>query len=680
MMKYLVNALEQSSSEKDISCASFFFRLGGRSTTYRLFEFFRALLFQLSLKNRRLLERLIEIYSEKLKVQSKTEVSCAWTSAELQELFRNHVKSLPSSSRLWVLVDALDKADEQDGAELVKYFDHLVSSLGSAPPSPKLFVCLSSRDSSDPTLDSALTMPMEDNNTEDLSAFVRADLSSEFKKNEVRVMEQFIMAKSEGIFVSARAMVEQSNTLSRAGISWHTIKKCLDDGVPLSLGSFYRVKLQEILASGIGEMPFLRLVQWLCFAAEPLTLQALRIALLLDTKRKGESLRELYDSEGYIEDTDMKAFVQRISGGLADVVALPENGPRRSSEINTEKKFRAQSQTVVKFRHKSVKDWMITDGLGLLGSATGPSHHHLCRSCLQFMYFLDYAAELDGKLSETGPSVVESSQLEAPGSFGSYATKYWYVHGVAAEREGIDQSDLVSLFCSTVYEKVIATWWRVYGSKALGSQALDTDSATYETTLLSHVFAACGLTTALEAGMKGRHFSWLDTDREDRTVVHWAVSGGNDVMIQLVLDSSDPNVGDSDGNTPLHYAVRSPMARSLVELFLAREGVDFNYRNYSGETPLVIAVVNRSLVVVELLLSRLDVDIHLKTWKGRTPLHYAAEGGNLRIVRILVGAGARVDTRDEDGLKAVDLAKRRGNIIVEAWLCKFAKEADSPDI
>lgn len=49
MMKYLVNALEQSSSENDISHALFFFRLGGRSTTYRPFEFFRALLFQLLL-------------------------------------------------------------------------------------------------------------------------------------------------------------------------------------------------------------------------------------------------------------------------------------------------------------------------------------------------------------------------------------------------------------------------------------------------------------------------------------------------------------------------------------------------------------------------------------------------------------------------------------------------------
>jgi len=156
--------------------------------------------------------------------------------------------------------------------------------------------------------------------------------------------------------------------------------------------------------------------------------------------------------------------------------------------------------------------------------------------------------------------------------------------------------------------------------------------------------------------------------------------GRPDAVTVLIANGADPGLPDSDGNTPLHHAVRS--ADPAVAALLCDAGAALDARNHEGVTPLGMACASGNWRLAKFLITRGakpestaaapallsaaatrsddPAGIHLllghkakvnsRDARGRSALHEAARHGHVDIVSALLAAGADLNVRDADGL------------------------------
>ncbi|MEW6110274.1 MAG: ankyrin repeat domain-containing protein [Nitrospirota bacterium] len=93
---------------------------------------------------------------------------------------------------------------------------------------------------------------------------------------------------------------------------------------------------------------------------------------------------------------------------------------------------------------------------------------------------------------------------------------------------------------------------------------------------------------------------------------------------------------------------------------LLDQGADVNAKNKEGETPLMVAALERRLEMVKFLLDR-GADINLKDNVGATALIYSAMEGSVEIMKLLLDRGADPDAKTDDGLTALSISDLKGN-------------------
>src|SRR5436305_8743143 len=87
---------------------------------------------------------------------------------------------------------------------------------------------------------------------------------------------------------------------------------------PRVLGALYLGILERIKPKDRSQS--LQLMQWICFAQRPLSLEELRFAMAVDADTPYNSIVDCQESETYIETSeDMEKRVKSLSGGLAEV-------------------------------------------------------------------------------------------------------------------------------------------------------------------------------------------------------------------------------------------------------------------------------------------------------------------------------------------------------------------------
>ncbi|VDL95857.1 unnamed protein product, partial [Schistocephalus solidus] len=162
----------------------------------------------------------------------------------------------------------------------------------------------------------------------------------------------------------------------------------------------------------------------------------------------------------------------------------------------------------------------------------------------------------------------------------------------------------------------------------------------------------------IEAGAKSD-----EADESGWTPLMISVSAGRDDVAEYLLKccSANPNVINSTGQSPLHYAASKNRLNLAKQLLAAGAQVDL--RDWGGNTPLHRAVSQSHTDMVKLLLSGGGAFSDLETANGgaqparaspnitntagQTPLHFACEDGNASVVRLLIQAGADLSAKDK---------------------------------
>ncbi len=147
-----------------------------------------------------------------------------------------------------------------------------------------------------------------------------------------------------------------------------------------------------------------------------------------------------------------------------------------------------------------------------------------------------------------------------------------------------------------------------------------------------------------------------DEDTCGESALHVAANVGAEAVSRILLHAgADPNLPDSEEQTPLHMAARG--GHHVVAGMLLLRGANLEARDTSSRTPLHLAAKEgHALCVSELL--QVGVDHNARDDYGETPLMLAAQKDKVDTFEELVAAGAGLDARDERGLNVLDHAAR----------------------
>jgi len=146
-------------------------------------------------------------------------------------------------------------------------------------------------------------------------------------------------------------------------------------------------------------------------------------------------------------------------------------------------------------------------------------------------------------------------------------------------------------------------------------------------------------------------------DAFGRTPLHVAAMAGESDIVQLLLERGASIAStDGRGRTPLHAAALSG-DRQTIELLL-QKGADVASIDNDGLTPLHVAAGCRDpsqTTVAEALILN-GANVNAQDNQGNTPLHRAAAFGQERMVAFLLGHGAEVAARNQQGQTACEVA------------------------
>ena len=180
--------------------------------------------------------------------------------------------------------------------------------------------------------------------------------------------------------------------------------------------------------------------------------------------------------------------------------------------------------------------------------------------------------------------------------------------------------------------------------------------------------------------------SWQDSD--GWAPLHLSVVGGHPLTTRTLLDAErwqDPNQDEqvhrkrsSRSSAVLAMAVKANFV-DIVHL-LVDAGVDVNYQDEQGETPLHMAARFGHDQCAKILLEgngeqKADTELAENTYSW-TPLFVACVDGALGVVELLIEAGADLVRSDSSGWTAKEHAALRGHLNIARRLAQVTPEPE----
>jgi hypothetical protein len=147
----------------------------------------------------------------------------------------------------------------------------------------------------------------------------------------------------------------------------------------------------------------------------------------------------------------------------------------------------------------------------------------------------------------------------------------------------------------------------------------------------------------------------VNIQRENgRTPLSYAITAKSvELMTHLMsVPNCDVNLQDNRKDTPLHYAVDFQFIPG-IRLVAHDPRCNINLQNRRDKTPLMEAT---RLCIFEAQTILLESGgLHLCDYSGQTPLHIAVSDISLETVQLLLKHGASLEIRDRDGKTPIDL-------------------------
>lgn len=151
------------------------------------------------------------------------------------------------------------------------------------------------------------------------------------------------------------------------------------------------------------------------------------------------------------------------------------------------------------------------------------------------------------------------------------------------------------------------------------------------------------------------------------TPAHSAAWHGTDMCLEelLKVKKCDPNIADSNGHTPLHYAALKGKIDCIT--LLLENGAIVNAVRDDYSTSLHCASLNGHIECAKLLINA-GAWINSQDRDLNTPLHLAASRGHLNLVKLLCSLGADTTLKNTQKATALDYAKEENKVDVFEFL------------
>ncbi|KAM7218448.1 hypothetical protein V8F06_006212 [Rhypophila decipiens] len=429
LMKFLEGKAKELAKCPNKVVASFFFFAAGQELERSTLGLYRSLLWQVFDK----LPDLAQVLDGFNTSTRRLIIRSGWQMEMLKDTLEKSIKLL-GNRELCLFVDALDECNDDDAANMVSFFEDFESA---------------SR------VDSEIRLDQEQEHGRDIVRIINAELRLKGSRQDESIRQQ-ILDKSAGIFLWVALVIPMLQKAYKSGRK-DQIQKHLKD-IPPGLDNLFDM----ILTRDQEYMDDLRLsIQWILFAARPLTLVEYYFALR--DANDAEALAFWAGKE--ITSEDMLSFVESSSKGLGEV-----------ARTRSKKK-----DATVQFIHESVRDYLLLKGgiqkiwPRLEVDFVGMSHESLKTRCFAEIKALQMQAEQsvtapsDWKRAEkmyldqldhisehkTNPVPVEDMEIEGSDErkqvasvgarpFLDYARFAVLSHADRAQQHGINQLDFIT--------------------------------------------------------------------------------------------------------------------------------------------------------------------------------------------------------------------------------------------
>ena len=133
---------------------------------------------------------------------------------------------------------------------------------------------------------------------------------------------------------------------------------------------------------------------------------------------------------------------------------------------------------------------------------------------------------------------------------------------------------------------------------------------------------------------------------------------------------------DGSGNTALHYAAEWGLTDAISAL--VRKGANMEIRNANGETPIFSAVKNNDPSVIKMLVD-LGANIQVRDNLGSTPLHIAVRWGSAKSAKELMALGVDINAQNVSGKSPLGEAALSGKFNMATMLLENGASPNTSD-
>lgn len=625
LMKQVVQrSLNSHINDPNTIILQFYFFARGKSVLEKSpLGMYRSLLHQLLVHTRRIPSAILQRFITK----RSTLVKWDWETQEVQEMFLNTMTSEEAAGRhIIIYADALDECSEDEVREIISLFER--AAIDAVVNIQNLNFCFSSRHYPSIRTEHCHELWMEHHNGSDVDLYITSKLAKLFPKlklDDEGKLKESLITRASHVFLWVFLVMPKLISARQKGASAQWLLDFVKD-VPDDLANLFKQLFDSIKEE--ERMNTLHLMQWILFAAEPITTSQLRYALAVSGKDPPKSLEAWAESRDYLEDGEQFEYllVDR-SKGLTEVL----------------------SSKRVQLIHASVEDFLVKGGglqlldMSLDHHVIGQSHAMLLYSCIAYIALREIQQHpRQDATKATDPWWITFCE-EFP--LLMYAVDHIITHAQAAEEDGYPQITLPRR-STTENVETLKLWCHLYP-----------------------------ISWGDSASIRGRIFSLLQGIPPDRALLFIACQANLPDCVTALVSAGTSVDGDFGGLgsllaaaclqnviiTASHRKENSRIARLLLETTHEPNFVDSTSMNQS--TALHSTAKTGNLKLANVLLEY-HAQINLANLNGKTALYLACLYGNADMCLLLLEHGASVRLETVPRSNVLTAAISSGNEVI----------------